>query len=497
VGKRTASSGLGSIASGAVTALAIAVQSGLAAVVGVIIARELGRTAETDGFFAAYGVFVVLALAATAIRLVVLPPLARARVERRLGQETAAWALALAALALPLLVVGAAAATPLAALLTGFGPDAARDAAAGVLPLMVLAAVAQLYAGLAASALAALDDYLTAALGYVVASVVGLAYILLRVGDDGIDAVATGMALNGLVALALPLLALGIRSRAAAMPRSAVRPSGAPVRARLLEAGRSASLPLALQAVYLLSLPFAAREGVGAQTSFGYAYLAAAALVAVTSSSLGLVTSVPLARIGLDPSRVARHVVSSSWLALVTVGAAAGVFAVAGTSLVGAVLGNAYLAEVGEELGRLIALLSPWMVCSIGFSVSLPLLFVQGRTESLLGLALGLVLLHLPLAWLGQAVAGLTGLSLALAATTLVTLALMLGRLDAARSTLAALARASLLVAGVAAAAFAASALALDDGPAATLGLALYAGALGVLRPAGLRSSWRYLRSLA
>ena len=53
MGKRTAHAGLGSLATGAVTALAIAVQSGLAAVVGIVIARELGRTAETDGFFAA------------------------------------------------------------------------------------------------------------------------------------------------------------------------------------------------------------------------------------------------------------------------------------------------------------------------------------------------------------------------------------------------------------------------------------------------------------
>ena len=67
--KRTASTGHGSLATGAVTALALTVQTGLAAVVGVIIARELGRTAETDGFFAAYGVFVVLALATMAVRL--------------------------------------------------------------------------------------------------------------------------------------------------------------------------------------------------------------------------------------------------------------------------------------------------------------------------------------------------------------------------------------------------------------------------------------------
>ena len=99
---------LGSLGSGAVTALALAVQQGLAAVVGVVIAHEFGRGAETDGFFAAYGVFIVLALAATASRAVLLPPLARARAEHRLGSETTAYALALALVALPLLVVSIA-----------------------------------------------------------------------------------------------------------------------------------------------------------------------------------------------------------------------------------------------------------------------------------------------------------------------------------------------------------------------------------------------------
>jgi hypothetical protein len=256
------------------------------------------------------------------------------------------------------------------------------------------------------------------------------------------------------------------------------------------------ALPLALQAVYLISLPFVAREGVGSQTSFGYAYLAGAALVAVTSSSLGLVTSVPLARVGLDAPRIARHVVSSSWLALVAVGAAAGVFAVAGPSLVGPVLGDSYLADVGRELGRLIALLSPWMVFSIGFSVTLPLLFVQERTRALGAASVALVALHVPLAWLGQSVGGLAGLSLALAATTLATLALMLRRLHAARSTLIALGRAAATVGAVAAAAFVVPGLLLRPGLAAAVGLTLYALLLLALRPPGLGGSWRYLRSL-
>ena len=89
--KPTTRTGLGSLATGAVTAVGIAVQTGLAAVVGVVIARKLGRTAETDGFFAAYGVFIVLALAATAVRVTVLPSLARAREAGRLSSETASY----------------------------------------------------------------------------------------------------------------------------------------------------------------------------------------------------------------------------------------------------------------------------------------------------------------------------------------------------------------------------------------------------------------------
>ena len=77
--KRTDSPGLGSLGAAALTAASLLVVSGFAALVGVLIAREFGRTDETDGFFAAYGVFVVIVTAAQAIRVAVLPSLARAR----------------------------------------------------------------------------------------------------------------------------------------------------------------------------------------------------------------------------------------------------------------------------------------------------------------------------------------------------------------------------------------------------------------------------------
>ncbi len=497
----TASPGLGALGSGAVTAAALAVQQGLAAVVGIVIAREFGRTAETDGFFAAYGVFVVLALAATASRVVLLPPLARARAERRLGAETASYALALGAVLAPALVLSLAAAGPIGELLTGFGSDDAADAAALVLPWVVAAAIGHFYAGLAASALAALDEYVVPAVGYALGSVLGLALILWRVGDDGLVAVGWGMALNAAIAVALPAIALALRARRESMPRAAVRPdAGGPATGlgrRLLGLGAGVVLPLALQAVYLVCLPFAAREGVGAVTSFGYAYLAGAAVVAVTASSLALVTSVPLTRAGLDPRRIALHVDASSWLALVGVGATAGVVALAGETVFRAILGPAYGADVGEELGLVVVALAPWMVVTVGVSVTFPLLFVAGKTRGLPALALVVVAVTAPLAWLGQELAGLYGLALALALATGLGLVGMLAALSSVGATLRGLAGAAAVVALVAAVAFVPPALVLPPLSAAAVGIAVYAGVLVLTRPAGLGASWRYLRSLA
>ena len=62
------------------------------------------------------------------------------------------------------------------------------------------AALGQFAAGLLASALAAMDDYVTPAIGYIGGSLVGLALILTRIDENGVDAVAWGMALNAAIA---------------------------------------------------------------------------------------------------------------------------------------------------------------------------------------------------------------------------------------------------------------------------------------------------------
>lgn len=499
MGKGTDSpgSGSGSLVSAALTAVSLLVVSAFSAAVGVVIAREFGRTDETDGFLAAYGVFVVVVLAAQAIRVAVIPTLARAQLERRLAGELAGLALAIAVVAVPFVLVAELAAVPLGDFLTGGGSDVARDSAADALRWMVPAAAAHLFAGVAASGLAAFDDYATAAFGYAAGSAAALALILSRVGPDGIDAIVWGMALNGAVALLVPVAALAWRAYASSMPARAARPTGPPLLARLRIFAGAAALPIALQLLYLVCLPFAGRLGTGAVTSFGYAFLGSSALVAVSASSLGLVSSAPLTRSGIGAEQAARHVGAFSWLSLVFVAGAAGVFAVAGAELVETVLGAAYAGDVGAEVGELVVALSPWMVASVGVTVAFPLAFVAGRAGALPWVGLVALALQVPVAWALSSAFGLTGLALALGCATLFVLAALLAQLGALGLAARGLVTTAAFLGAVAVVAFLPPALVLGPVVAALVGLVLYAGLLALVRPRGLRTSWGYLRALS
>jgi len=474
---------------GAVTAVGTAVVSLGAAVAAAVLAREFGRTAETDGLFAAYSIYLVLVLAAQALRVVVLPRLARAAQEGRLAAELAVDALAVGCLALPALAVALAAPDWAAGLLTS--GEEAHQAASDSIVWMVPAAVAQLYAALAASALASRDSYGIAALAYAAGAAGGLAYFLLQL-ERGPVALAEGLALNGAVTLGIPLAALALR-------RDLGLVSGAGLAARGWELLRGVALPLALQALYVVGLGFAGELGVGAQTTLAYAYVAAAFLVAVTASSLSLVSSVPLTRSGLAGVRAATHVVSTSWVALALVAAAAGVFVLAGEPIARAVLGDAFEGAAGEELGRIVAYLGPWMVASTGVSVTFPLLFVAGRERLLPALAVAALAVHVPLVWGLERAWGLEGVAVALAITTLAILAVLLAVLSRETLVLAArgLGTLTALVGAVAAAAFGLIALGLDGVPAAAAGLAVYAAVLLAWRPVGLREAWHYVRALS
>jgi hypothetical protein len=471
--------------------MSIAVVTGLSAAVGVVIARKIGRGVETDGFFAAYGVFLVLVLAASAVRAAVLPKLARARAQGTFGSLFASYALAIWVVAAPALALAIFASDWCAEQLAAGLPPSAQNVAAEALVFLVPAAVAHLFAALCASGLAAHNSYATAAAGYALGSVLGLALILWRIDEDGIIACAWGTLLNGVVTLAVPLTALLFRAEWG-------RRATLPVLARLGELARASSLAIALQALFVVCLRFVSDLGTGAVTSFTYAYFVAAALVSVTATSLGVVSSVPLTRASLSDARATRHVISMSLVSFAAVAAAAGVFALVGDDLVHAALGPAYKGEAGSEIGDLIVLLGPWMATSIGVTITFPMIFVAGRERRLPLLAGVALLLHVLVAKLAVDAFELAGAALALTISTGFVLASLLLLLSP--RVLEAGVRGLLLdaglVGGLALVAFGAADAILPAEPAAVVGALAFGAMLVAARGLGLRQAWGYLRTL-
>ena len=138
------------IRSGVATGASILAVSGAAAVAGAYLAHKFGRDARTDGFLAAYGVYLVIVLAAQAFRLVIVPDLTRAARDERLPAEFVSYASALLVIALPATLVTLVLSHPLGDLLTGTLPPEAASIAARAIVWLVPAAFAQMLAALAA-----------------------------------------------------------------------------------------------------------------------------------------------------------------------------------------------------------------------------------------------------------------------------------------------------------------------------------------------------------
>jgi hypothetical protein len=482
------------VRSGLLTGTAFLVTGGSAAAAAALLAQKFGRNAETDGLLAAYGVYLVLTVAAQSFRLVVLPGLTRAAAAGKLAGEIRAYLIVFLGLALPVVLVVALLSHQLGELIMGTRPPPeAAEIAGRALVWLVPAAFAQLLAGLCASALAAVDSYGTAAAGYAAGGLSGLIVFVAFADGHGVVALAWGLALNGAISLAVPLVSLGRRGLLTHARGAELR---APQRLwRLLEGSLP---PIAVQGFYLVGVRLAAALGVGSVTSFSYAYVLAATLVTVTAFALGLVSSAPLTRRGLDADGATAHVVHSSWISLALVGGAAGVFAVVGGRIANAVLGSAYAGNVGDELARLVVELAPWMVVAIAFYAVYPLVFVLGLRRVLAPVSIAALGIAVGAEYGLRAVWELAGIAIALAIATGFLVAVLL--LEIAPRTLAdtayGIGRLALIVGVAAVACFGLPALVLSPFPAAAIGLVAYAGFLRLARPLGLGEAWAYVRTL-
>ncbi len=479
--------------SGLLTGLAQVVLALAAAGAGALLAHKFGRNAETDGFLSAYAVYLVLVLAAQAFRMVVVPDLTRASAEGLLGAECRSYAIAYLALAVPVSVLVAVFSRQIGDLLTGNLPPPAGHVAARALVVLVPAAFVQLLAALAASALAALDSYGTAAGGFALGGIAGLVVFAALANRHGIVSLAWGLGVNSVIAVSVPTVAL-LRRHAL----GGRMPERIEMGSRLWHLLQGAAVPVALQGCYLLGLRFAAQLGVGSVTSFSYAYLAASTLVGATAFSVGLISSAPLTRRGIDPVASARHVVHAAWVSLSIVGAAAGVFALVGGRIVGVVLGSAYSGGVGRTLGHLVAYLALWMLAWVVFAVTFPLVFVADKRWTLLPLAALGFGICIPIGLGLRAVWGLPGLAVAVGLATLVISAGLVATLSLQTLAIAGLglAKLALAIGSAAALAFGALGAALPAVPAAVLGVLVYTVVIVALRSLGLSEAWTYVRGL-
>ena len=479
--------------SGALTGLAQLVAALAAAGAGALLAHKFGRNAETDGFLSAYAVYLVLVWAAQSFRMVVVPDLTRAAAEGRLGGEARSFGMAYLSLAVPVSVLVAVFAKPIGDLLTGNLPPRASHVAARALVVLVPAAFVQLLAALAASALAAVDSYGTAAAGFALGALTGLAVFAALAGAHGIVSLAWGLAVGALVAVTVPVV--GLLRRGAL---GGALPERLELVPRLWHLLQGAAVPVALQGCYLLGLRFSAHLGVGSVSSLSYAYLAASSLVGATAFSLGLISSAPLTRRGIDEEAAARHVVHASWVSLSISGAAAGVFALVGGRIVELVLGSAYGGGVGRQIGHLVAYLAPWMLAWVGFAVTFPLVFVAGKRGMLVPLAAAGFGACIPLGLGLRAAWGLPGVAVSLGLATLVVTAGLLAGLGARTLAVAAagLARLALALGAATAFAFGAPSIVLEPLPAAIVGVLVYAVLVAAMRSLGLRDAWTYVRGL-
>ena len=474
------------LTSAAVTAASIVALNGAAAVSAIVFAHHFGRGPSTDGVSLGLNVYLVLVLAAGALRIVVLPDLTRAVAAGTWQGTFAGYGAALGLVSLGLLALAGA----VGGLVATLGSGATATTFGESIPLFALAGCLQLFAGLVASALAAHGDYSVAAIGYSLAGVAGLAAFLALLGAGPVT-LAAGLVVNAAVALVVPTGVLAVRGLR-------LRRASLELRSRLAALARGAALPLSLQALYAIAAPLALRHGHGAATTFLYAYTFAAFLVAATATSLALIASAPLTRRGVSAEGAARHVVATSWVALPVIAAAVGVFALVGGRLVSALLGGAYGGEVGRELGHVVVSFGPWMFFSTALTITFPLLFVLEKPRVLVPLAIVLPVVQVPLAFVLGQVFRLEGLAVSLALTTAAALGVLVAALSRRALVVAVLglARVAVVVLGLAVVAFIVPWLLVGGIAAAAAGLVLYAALLVAARRLGLEQALRYARAL-
>ncbi|HEX8075275.1 MAG TPA: lipid II flippase MurJ [Thermoleophilaceae bacterium] len=323
----------GRLASNAVvTAVAQGASMLLGGVVALIIQLRFGKDAETDGLFAAYGVYGILVVVAVSFRATIVARLVEGpslfeALDRYLGAATAIFLGA----AIPLVALGA----PIASALIGDVGQTATDTARTALLVFWLAAGTQLANALFAAALGVRDQFLLPGAAYVTGGVLAVVGLLALAPALGIQAVPLAIAIGGVVTAAMMLMRLvrlGYRPRLARL----VPDRGALARAGLLL--WAAVGAVAGQITYVATIGFAARLGEGEASLYTYGYFLMVLFVGILGGAMTIALAPRLAETwDLRPESLHGPMVDVFRAGSLVVLPVVGVMAIAGEPLAGIV----------------------------------------------------------------------------------------------------------------------------------------------------------------
>jgi peptidoglycan biosynthesis protein MviN/MurJ (putative lipid II flippase) len=445
----------GMASNAAITAVTQVASMGLGAAIAVVILLRFGKDVETDGLFAAYGVYGVLVVIAQSFRTTIVARLVEGRslfaaLDRHLG----AVGVVFLAAAVPLVAL----AEPLARLLVGELGATAVHAARTALVILWFAAGAQLASALLAAALAVRDEFALPGAAYVVGGLVSIAALVGLAPLIGIQAVSLALCLGGATTASLML---------ARLVRVGYRPSITelvPDRRSLARAWLliwAAVGAIAAQVTFVVTVGFAARLGEGSPTLYTYANFLFILFVAAIAGSMTIVLAPHMAETWDGrPESLRAPMLEVFRAGLVITAPLVGIVAVAGQAAAGLALD----AHDAREVVDVFLVLSGGMVPALAMPVVLVALYASGRYGAVAAVGAASVALQF-----GLCAAALQLDSLvALAAASLVTgivgavlvLAVAFGR--GLASVLAMLGRELAMVAGVGVLAF---------GPPAALGV--------------------------
>jgi peptidoglycan biosynthesis protein MviN/MurJ (putative lipid II flippase) len=368
----------------AITAVTQIASMGLGAVIAVVILLRFGKDVETDGLFAAYGVYGILVVIAQSFRTTIVARLVEGRslfaeLDRHLGAVGVVFLLA----AIPLVAL----AEPLAHLLVGKLGTTAVHAARTALLILWFAAGAQLASALLAAALAVRDEFALPGAAYVAGGLVSIAALLALAPLIGIQSVSLALCLGGATTAALMfarLVRLGYRPSPAGLV-----PDGRSVaRAALLV--WAAAGAIGAQVTFVVTIGFAARLGEGSPTLYTYANFLFILFLAAIAGSMTIVLAPHVAETWDGrPESLHAPMIEVFRAGLVMTAPVVGVVAVAGQAAAGIALD----AHDAREVVDVFLVLSGGLVPAIAMPVVMVAMYSSGRYGTLAAVAaLGVVL---------------------------------------------------------------------------------------------------------